>query len=64
MKHIRQINSVNTEAYTVFLAIGYGGEGEPPLENHPVLTEHPDVFELVDCELPDYYQLTTYNYSN
>lgn len=56
MKHIRQINSVGTESYTVVVTIGYGGEGEPTLEEHPSVVNMPDVFEIADCDLPDYYQ--------
>lgn len=60
MKHIRQINSVGTESYTVIVTNGYGGSGEPPLESHPSVLEHPELFEIVDCEFPEQYQYGEY----
>jgi hypothetical protein len=39
MRHIRQINSVGTDSYTIVIA-------EEPLEDHPSIVEHPDLFEI------------------
>jgi len=56
MKHIRQINSVGTNTYTVVITTGYGGEGEPPLEEHPSVVKMPETFEIADCDIPEYHQ--------
>jgi len=50
MRHIRQIN---TETYTVVIA-------NEPLEEHLSLIEHPNLFELVDCEIPNNAQYLNY----
>jgi len=42
MKHIRQINSVSTNSYTIVNLDNYVGE----LENHPILVEYSDLFEI------------------
>jgi len=60
MKHIRQINSVGTDSYTVVITEGWGGDGQPPLEQHPSVIEKPTVFEVADCELPEYIQFVIY----
>ena len=60
MKHIRQINSINTNTYTIVNSEGYGGENEPPLDQHPAIINHPTIFEVVDCEIPEYYQILNY----
>ena len=49
MRHIRQINSVGTNSYTVVIA-------EEPLEDHPILIEYSDLFEISEDELPAYIQ--------
>lgn len=49
MRHIRQINSVGTNSYTVVIA-------EEPLEQHISILNHPDLFEISDDELPEYVQ--------
>jgi hypothetical protein len=46
MRHIRQINSVNTNSYTVVLA-------EEPLEKHQSVVLHPDLFEVSDSDIPE-----------
>jgi hypothetical protein len=56
MKHIRQINSVGTNSYTIVDLSGYEGV----LEQHPILTEIPDTFEVSEDEIPEYYQLVSY----
>lgn len=50
MRHIKQ----KTEGvYTVV-------EASEPLESHPSIIEHPEYFEVVDNDLPDYYQTLVY----
>jgi len=61
MKHIRQINSVGTDSYTVMITEGWGGENEPTLEEHPAIINHSDIFEVADCELPEYVQYVIYS---
>jgi len=40
MRHIRQINTVGTNSYTVVMA-------NEPLEQHPTIVLHPDLFEIL-----------------
>lgn len=56
MKHIRQINSVGTNSYTVVITDNYIGE----LEDHPILTQFPNDFEISEDELPSYIQYVNY----
>lgn len=56
MKHIRQINSVGTNSYTIVNLENYVGE----LENHPILVEYSDLFEISEDELPSYIQYVNY----
>jgi len=53
MRHIRQINSVGTDSYTVVIA-------NEPLEQHPSIVEHPDLFEISEDEIPEKHQLLNY----
>lgn len=53
MRHIRtKINDVpsptNRLVYGIVVVDNYTG----PLEEHPVLTEYPDIYELVDEDIP------------
>jgi hypothetical protein len=57
MKHIRQINSVGTNSYTVVITDTYIGD----LENHPILTQFPNTFEVSEDELPEYIQYVMYS---
>jgi len=56
MRHIRQINSVGTNSYTIVNLDNYVGE----LENHPILVDYPDLFEISEDELPSYIQYVNY----
>ena len=56
MKHIRQINSVGTNSYTIVNLDNYTGE----LENHPILVDYSDSFEISEDELPEYIQYVNY----
>jgi len=53
MRHIRQINSVGTESYTVVIA-------NEPLEQHPSIVQHPDLFEISEDEIPEIHQFLNY----
>jgi len=53
MRHIRQINSVGTESYTVVVA-------NEPLEEHPSIVQHPDLFEISSDEIPENHQYLIY----
>jgi hypothetical protein len=52
MKHIRQINSVGTNSYTIVNLDNYVGE----LENHPIFIDYSDLFEISEDEIPTYIQ--------
>ena len=56
MKHIRQINSVGTNSYTIVNLDNYVGE----LEDHPILIEYLGLFEISEDELPAYIQYVNY----
>lgn len=62
MIHIRKKDSRKEEgwAYNVVVSDGYGGEGQPPLEEHPCIIDHPDVFEVCDDDIPSHYQIIYY----
>ena len=53
MRHIRQINSVGTNSYTVVIA-------NEPLEQHPSILEHPELFEISEDEIPEKHQYLNY----
>ena len=53
MRHIRQINTVGTESYTVV-------EASEPLENHPSIVQHPDLFEISEDDIPENHQYLIY----
>jgi hypothetical protein len=57
MKHIVQSNTKNTESYTIVVLDDWNGN----IEDHPSIIEHPELFEIVDSELPEKYQLLNYN---
>jgi hypothetical protein len=53
MRHIRQINSVGTDSYTVVIA-------NEPLEQHPSILEHPELFEISEDDIPQKHQYLNY----
>jgi hypothetical protein len=53
MRHIRQINSVGTDSYTVVIA-------NEPLEQHPSILEHPELFEISEDDIPEKHQYLNY----
>jgi hypothetical protein len=56
MKHIRQINSVNTNTYTIVDLTNYSGV----MENHPIFEAFPNAFEIAENELPDFIQYVSF----
>jgi hypothetical protein len=56
MKHIRQINSVGTNTYTVVKTEDW----TLPLEEHPSVVEHPELFEISEDEIPVEHQYLIY----
>ena len=53
MRHIRQINSVGTDSYTVVIA-------EEILEEHISIINHPELFEISEDEIPEKHQFLNY----
>jgi len=53
MRHIRQINSVGTDSYTVVIA-------NEPLEQHPSILDHPELFEISEDDIPEKHQYLNY----
>jgi hypothetical protein len=53
MRHIRQTNTVNTDSYTVVIA-------EEPLDLHPSIVNHPELFEISEDEIPEKCQYLNY----
>jgi len=53
MRHIRQINSIDTNTYTVVIA-------NEPLEQHQSIVQHPDLFEISEDDIPETHQLLNY----
>jgi hypothetical protein len=56
MKHIRQINSINTNTYTVIDTTDWMGT----IEDHPSVVEHPELFEISEDEIPTEHQYLIY----
>jgi len=54
MIHIRQ---KDLSIYTIVIT----EEWDKPLEEHPCIIQHPETFEIVDCEIPDIIQFLNYN---
>ena len=57
MLHIRQKNSNESTTYTVVITTGYADED---LDVHPSIMENPDLFEIVDGEIPSDAQFLKY----
>ena len=58
MQHIRQIGSSfnPNESYIVVDTTNYAGD----LEDHPSIIDHPNLFEIVDCDIPNNFQYLIY----
>jgi len=52
MRHIRQINSVGTDSYTVVVA-------QEPFEEHLSVVLYPNLFEISDSEIPESHQFVS-----
>jgi hypothetical protein len=57
MKHIRQINSINTNTYTIVDLSDYSGI----MEEHPIFDAFPNAFEISENEIPDFVQYVSYD---
>jgi hypothetical protein len=56
MKYIRQKNSVGTNTYTIVVTIDWN----QPLEDHPSVVEHPELFEISEEQIPAEHQYLIY----
>lgn len=56
MRYIRQINSVGTDSYTIVVTTDW----VLPLEDHPSIVEHPELFEISEDEIPTEHQFLIY----
>lgn len=54
MIHIRQ---KNINPYTIVVTDGW----DKPLDEFPCLIEHPELFEIADCDIPENVQYLIYN---
>jgi hypothetical protein len=57
--HIRQKGSSDNLTYTVVNTTGW----VLPLEQHPSIVEHPDLFEIVNVDIPEDAQILDYQSS-
>ncbi len=59
--HIRQkidlTNKANEIAYTVVITTDW----TLPLDQHPSIVQHPEIFEITEDEIPDNAQFLKYN---
>lgn len=58
MIHIRQKNSSfdPTQAYIVVNT----NDWSSPLDQHPSIVEHPEFFEIADCDIPENFSYLIY----
>jgi hypothetical protein len=58
MIHIRQIKSstIPGEVYSVVVTKDWN----KPLEEHPSIVEHPELFEIADCDIPNHSEYMIY----
>jgi hypothetical protein len=57
MKHIRQINSVSTNTYTIVDLSNYSGI----IEEHPIFGAFPNKFEISEQDLPGFIQYVSFD---
>lgn len=59
MIHIRQKNSsiISGQVYSVVVTKDWN----KPLEEHPSIIEHPETFEIADCEIPNHAEFMIYD---
>ena len=53
MEHIRQ---KDLTTYTIVITDNW----DKPLNEHPSIVEHPEIFEIANCEIPDNHQYLNY----
>lgn len=53
MIHIRQKNS-SFDADKVYVVVNTT-DWNLPLDQHPSIVDHPELFEIVDCDIPSNY---------
>jgi hypothetical protein len=56
MEHIRQTSTVGTDCYTVVVTTDW----VLPLNEHPSIVEHPELFEISTDEIPTNFQYLNY----
>jgi len=56
MEHIRQTSTVGTNCYTVVVTTDW----IQPLNEHPSIVEHPELFEISNDEIPTNPQYLNY----
>ena len=56
MEHIRQTSTVGTDCYTVVVTTDW----VLPLNEHPSIVEHPELFEISTDEIPTNPQYLNY----
>lgn len=56
MEHIRQTNTVGTDCYTVVVTTDW----VLPLNEHPSVVDHPELFDISNDPLPTYVQYLNY----
>lgn len=59
MIHIRQKNSstIQGQVYSVVVTTDW----DKPLEEHPSIVEHSELFEIVDCDIPNHAEFMIYD---
>lgn len=60
MEHIRKRDSISETSIDVIYTLVLTKEWTLPLSEHPSILEHSETFEVVDCELPEYFQSMRY----
>jgi hypothetical protein len=61
MIHIRQkLDLTNKIGELIAYSVVYTSNWDRPLEEHPSIVENPDVFEIVDEEVPSHAQTLIY----
>lgn len=56
MEHIRQTSTVGTDCYTVVVTTDW----VLPLNEHPSIVEHPELFGISTDEIPTNFQYLNY----
>jgi len=59
--HIRQKIDVTNKASEIAYTVVITTDWTLPLNEHPSILEHPDLFEITEDEIPDNAQFLKYN---